>query len=92
MGKQLSRIVREYVLWFDGVEYSVKGRVCEVIDDPQDVHYEWEVSHHYKPSANAMGAYFPSATRGGSIEEVEALMLAYLNGFTGIGVVKNDRY
>ena len=92
MGTQLSRVVREYVLWVKELDYSIKGRVCEIVDDPKDVHYEWEVSHHYKPSANAMGAYYPSATRGRSLEEVEALMLTYLRNFSSIGVVKNERY
>ena len=92
MKKQLSRVVREYVLWVGELEYSIKGRVCEIIEDPQDVHYEWEVSHHYKPSASAMAPYHPSATRGTSVDEVEALMLIYLKGFSGIGVVKNERY
>lgn len=60
MKTQLSRVVREYVLWVGELEHSIKGRVSEVIDDPQDVHYEWEVIHRYKPSASAVAPSIPS--------------------------------
>jgi hypothetical protein len=91
MNKQLSRVIREYVLWTDA-GYSVKGRVSEILDSSGGSTYQWEVSHHYKPSATAMGVYYPSVTRGKTLEEVEALMLTYLNGFTGIDVEVSKSY
>ena len=92
METELSRVVREYVLWVDGLEYSVKGRVCEIVDADPAIRYKWAVSHHYRPSSSASAAYYPSATHGRSVEEVEALMIGYLKNFTGIGVVKNGQF
>lgn len=92
METQLSKIAREYVLW-TSLDYSVKGRVIEVLNvDGRGTHFEWEVSHYYKPSAGAAAPYYPSARTGRTVEEAEALLLSYIRGFTGIGVEKNTKY
>jgi hypothetical protein len=89
--RQLSLVVREYVLWPESVEHMVKGRIVEHLDADPAQRYGWDVSHHYKPSEGA-GVYYPSSQSGKSIEEVELLMLAYLKSFSGLGVISNGRY
>jgi hypothetical protein len=90
---QVARIVEEYVLWTKEVEYSVKGRVIEHVGGPNsDRSYEWEISHHYRPSLSAAAVYYPSARTGTSAAEVRALMLTYLKGFQNIDVEPNLRY
>jgi hypothetical protein len=97
MTTRISRIIQEYVLWTDAVQYSVRGRIVEHLDaDPLDAdpkgRYGWEVSHHFSPSKSAFGVYRPSAITGATIEEVTGQLIAYLRGFQDVNVELNTRY
>jgi hypothetical protein len=92
MYTRVSRIIEEYVLWTDAVEYSIKGRVVEHLDAEPKGRYGWEISHHYKPSQGAAGVYHPSSVDGATIEQVRGLMLGYLRGFQNIDVTPDPRY
>lgn len=92
MSTRVSRVVEEYVLWADAVEYSIKGRIVEHLDVDPKGRYGWEVSHHYKPSSSALGVYRPSTVTGATVEEVTGHLMAYLRGFQSTGVEPNSRY
>ena len=97
MATRVSRVIQEYVLWTDAVQYSIRGRIVEILDaDPLDAdpkgRYGWEVSHHFMPSKSAAGVYRPSAVTGATIEEVTAQLMAYLRGFQNVNVEPNSRY
>ena len=97
MATRVSRVIQEYVLWTDAVQYSIRGRIVEHLDaDPLDAdpkgRYGWEVSHHFMPSKSAVRVYRPSAVTGATIEEVTAQLMAYLHGFQNINVEPNSRY
>jgi len=64
MANQLSRIVREYVLSIDRLDFTVKGRICEVLDDKGDVRfYEWDVSHHLQNRSDRDAVVLEVGTR-----------------------------
>ncbi len=89
---RVSRVVQEYVLWTDAVQYCVRGRVVEHLDSDPGGRYGWEVSHHFKPAQSAFGVYRPSAVTGATIEEATGQLMAYLRGFQNINVEPNSRY
>jgi hypothetical protein len=43
--------------------------------------YRWEISHAYKPTADAMGIYRPSKRHGITVEEARELLFAYAENF-----------
>lgn len=86
---RVSRIIEEYVLWTDAVEYSIKGRIVEHVDEANaNQRYGWEVSHHY----GSTQTYYPSSVDGASIEEVRGLMLGYLRNFQNTSVEPDPHY
>ena len=92
MTTRVSRVVQEYVLWTDVVQYSIRGRVVEHLDADPEGRYGGEVSHHFKPSTSAFGVYRPSAATGATVEEATGQLMAYLRGFQNINVEPNSRY
>jgi hypothetical protein len=92
MYTRVSRVIEEYVLWSETLEYSIKGRIVEHLDVDPKGRYGWEISHHYKPSQSAHGVYHPSTVTGATVEEVRGLMLTYLHSFQNINVTPNSRY
>jgi len=92
MTTRISRVVQEYVLWSDAVQYGIRGRIVEHLDADPAGRYGWEVSHHFTPSRTALGVYRPSAVTGASVEEATGQLLAYLRGFQNINVEPNSRY
>jgi len=92
MPVDIARIIQEYVVLPDDVDHAVRCRVVEFLDADPLLRYGWEISHYCKGTKSALGAYRPSRTRGDSVDEVEKMMLAYANNFTGIGVEPNPYY
>jgi hypothetical protein len=92
MTTRVSRVIQEYVLWTDAVQYGIRGRIVEHLDADPKERYGWEVSHHFKPAKSAFGVYRPSAVTGASLEEVTGQLIAYLRGFQNINVEPNSRY
>lgn len=92
MTTRVSRVVQEYVLWTDVVQYSIRCRVVEHPDADPEGRYGWEVSHHFKPSTSAFGVYRSSAVTGATVEEATGQLMAYLRGFQNINVEPNSRY
>ncbi len=92
MTTRVSRVVQEYVLWTDAVQFSIRGRIVEHLDADPIARYGWDVSHHFKPSQSALGVYRPAAVTGATIEEVTGQLMAYLRGFQNINVEPNSRY
>ena len=92
MYTRVSRVIEEYVLWTDAVEYSIKGRVVEHLEADPKGRYGWEISHHYQPSQSAAGVYHPSTVTGATVELVQGLVLGYMRNFQNINVTPNSRY
>jgi hypothetical protein len=86
------RIVTEYVFRVEGLNHVVKGRVEERLGGDPAARYSWSISHHYRPSENAWGVYYPSKRSGPSIEVVESLLMAYADSFTTIDVTPTEYY
>ena len=91
MGVKTYEVLKEYVFWVDGLDYTVKGRISRNLNPNVGEPFTWEISHHYKPSETAAGVYYPSVLSAGTLEDAERHLLAYANAFTNIGV-KADNY
>ena len=92
MPTYIAQVIKEFVVLPDAVDFAVRCRVVEFLDAEPHLRYGWDISHYYKGTENAVGAYRPSRTRGASIDEVEKMMLTYANNFTAIGVEPNPFY
>ncbi len=86
-----SEIIKQFVYQVDGLDYNVYGRIVKIIEEGE-VFYRWEISHNYKPAQNA-GIYYPSATGGTSVSEMEELLNTYAESFTAeFEVRENSHY
>jgi hypothetical protein len=92
MYTRLSRVIEEYVLWTEALEYSIRGRIVEHLDVDPKGRYGWEISHHYKPSESAHGVHYTSTVTGASVEDMKGHLMAYLRNFQNINVTVNSRY
>ena len=92
MYKNISEIVKEYVLFEGELEFIVKGRVTRRVDGETDMPFTWDISHHYRPSESAATVYYPSARSAKTFKEAESLLFAYMQGFTNIDVTPNEYY
>lgn len=88
---QTEKLLEEYVFWIANVEFTIKGRVCEIISPENKRCYTWAVSHHYSPSKSA-DIYYPSIIAAGSLEETKQHLFAYINGYSGINPSPNAYY
>lgn len=90
MHKSIGKVVQEYILFVEALEFSIKGRVSEQFESDSNQRYSWSISHHYRPSATAAGVYYPSATLAPTFKKAEALLLRYMKGFTALDVTANE--
>lgn len=85
-------VVKEYVfsLEQDGKPLVVRGRVARNLEDGN---FYWDISHHYRPAADALGIYYPSAVTFDAPEGAEAALLQYGRNFVAEhGVAPNEFY
>ena len=88
---QTEKIIEEYVFWIPKHEFTIKGRVSEIIS-PESKHcYTWTVSHYYRPSESTP-AYIPSIITANSLDEAKQHLFAYINGYSGIAPSPNAYY
>lgn len=85
-------VVKEYVfsLEQDDKPLVVRGRVARNLEDGN---YYWDISHHYRPAADALGIYYPSAVTFDNAEEAASALLRYGRKFVSEhGVLANKYY
>lgn len=83
--------VKELSVNPDMVEYTVRARIYESIDEDGNVNYFAKFSHYYKPSEIAATTYHPSTVRG-DMNSTEFIAQRYLDGFSGIDVEEDFNY
>lgn len=88
----MRRIVREYIHDVSGLDFTVKGRITHDPSHDENMPYMWEISHHYRPSENAMGVYYPSKLSAQTEEDAYYLLKMYMDSFTTIDVKPNTHY
>lgn len=82
MAVETYKILEEYVFDVEGLGYPVKGRVSYIEGMPESLGgFFWEISHCYKPTADALGVYRPSRRNGQTLEEARDLLFAYAQNF-----------
>ena len=91
MNISMDKVVSEFIARVDGLEFSIKGRITELLDVETDKKYYWSVSHYYSPSENAR-SYSPSVRSTQTLKEAEFLLFAYLRSFTTIEVTTNEYF
>lgn len=75
MSKYISEVVKEYILEHDALDFSIKGRITKTLRADGVNEYFWSISHHYRPTHNAAGVYYPSRVQTETLEEAEQLLL-----------------
>jgi hypothetical protein len=95
----IGEVVKEFVLSVPELNHSVKGRITKTrypehtyYDPEGKLKFEWQISHHCKPSEKAATAHFPDSTSGETLEETEQSLMAYMQVFTTFGVIPNKYY
>jgi hypothetical protein len=83
----LREVVKEYVADVFGVEGTVKARITKETGS-NGVIYMWEISHHWGKTH----PYHPSSVSDADLETVEAYLKAYVAGFPGGLIVRNESY
>lgn len=91
MKASIERVVREFVIRVDGLRFSVKARVSEIMNGEDAGMFYWSISHHYSPTKNGQ-AYFPGHLSAATSDDAETLLMAYAQGFTAFDVVPNAHY
>ncbi|WP_237858056.1 hypothetical protein [Pseudomonas sp. PGPR81] len=81
------KVIEELVFWVEGLDHPVKGRIV-FTEDATDAcgGYFWEISHTYKPTADAAGPYRPSRRNARTLEEARDLLLGYAENFQTFSV------
>jgi hypothetical protein len=91
MKADIEKVVKEFIARIDSLPFSVKARISEILTGPDAGKYYWSISHHYSPTESGH-TYFPDARTAITIEEVEMLLMSYLQGFTPFGIQSNQLY
>jgi hypothetical protein len=87
MAVRAYKVVQEYFFEVDGLDFDVKGRISFTDGMPEEVGgYYWEISHTYKPTADAIGPYRPSRRNAKTAEEARELLFAYAENFQTFSV------
>lgn len=89
MAVDAHEIIKEYVFFPEVLPHAVKGRISRSLNGET---FMWEISHHYKPTEGAAGAYYPSVISLSSFEEAQRKLFHYAECFTSIGVVRDEHY
>lgn len=86
----INEVVKQFRFYVNGLDTEVRGEIRKQVAPTAPYPYQWWISHHYRPSATAVGIYYPSRTTADSAEEAEAMLMAYASNFTAeFGVAEN---
>ena len=77
----IGEVVKQFEFLVSELPYAIKGKIVKNVSPDGETSYTWSISHHYKPSANAGGVYFPSHVTSRSMEEAEMDFRAYAEHF-----------
>lgn len=75
-----TEVVKQFRFYVDGLGDEVIGEIRKDVAGGQ-YPYQWWISHHYRPTADAIGIYYPSRITAESEEEAEAHLIAYARNF-----------
>ena len=92
MYTHLFEVMKEYIMFVEGLDFSVKGRVTQSTNQEGEDEFHWEISHYYRTKESAAAVYIPSKKTTKSFELTKSILMAYMKGFTTIGVKPNERY
>ena len=84
------KIIAEYIFDIEDVPQTVKSRISHA--ENSEFPYMWEISHHYRPTKDSGGVYYPSQILAETQERAESLIEHYVSGFVNIDVTKNKDY
>jgi hypothetical protein len=76
----IGEVVKLYEVDVAGLEFPVRGKIIRYTSGEQTT-YRWAISHHYKPSAQAAGIYYPSRVTERTLEDAEIDFRAYAEHF-----------
>lgn len=85
-------VIKVFKFTMVDLDFTVSGRIVKLLNDSYPMQYLWEISHFYKPFAEAATVYTPSNTFGSTAAEAEAKLMTYVDAFTNFDVTKNTLY
>lgn len=90
MNSDLFKIIEEYIVYVDGLDHPVRGRIQEQVflnknGSKKQIIYSWTTSHNHS-------GYYPSAKSSSDIDEVRFLLFKYLEDFGTKKVTINSLY
>jgi len=92
MDKEISEVLKEYVIDVDDLEFRVKGRLVKTTNEGRQEKYGWAISHYCAGTEDA-GPYVPSKIWWDTYEAAEGNLLAYMKSFdASFGVQPNKFY
>jgi len=91
MTKEEWTIVKEFEESITGEPHKIKARILQLKSRSSNKTYFGKVSHHCKPSEQALGVMTPQG-HGNSIAIVERELKNYIHTFTSIGVEENEYF
>jgi hypothetical protein len=88
MYKEIVEVVKEYILYAEGLDFKVKGRITKPKERDE---YFWDINHYW--GKKGVPPNNPSERTFKTVEEAESSLFSYMNGFSEAGqVTQNDRY
>ena len=87
----IEKVVREFIIRIDGLNFSVKARVSETLTRVDAGKFYWSISHYYSPKENGH-TQFPGVHTTLTVEDAETILMTYLKGFTTYGIQCNQDY
>ncbi len=83
-----SEIIKQFTYWIEGLDYPIHSRISKM----DDGRFKWNISHHYSPE-KGRDIYYPSASVGHRLEEMEYVLDEYVKNFTAeFGVEETPDY
>ncbi len=82
-----SEIIKQFTYWIEGLDYPIHSRISKL----DDGRFTWEISHHYSPE-KGRDVYYPSASVGHRLEEMEHVLDEYVKNFTAEFEVEETRH
>ena len=86
-----AEIIKEYRVRVEGLDFPIKARIVKTLSGDDSHLFLGELSHYCQQEKSAGDVYQPSLVRQ-DFNQVEHLIIRYLENFTSFNVIENRNY
>ena len=86
-----AEIIKEYRVHVEGLEYPIKARIIKSLSGNDEHLFLGELSHYCRQNDTDAEVYRPSLVRQ-NLDQVESLLIQYLERFTTLNITENKYY